>query len=455
MSVQAETFTGTAVRSRGDVGEVALLAFPVVLQTVAETAMQLIDSAMVGRLGATELGAVGFAGIWIWTLFVPFAGTATGVQVFVSRHSGAKEHERCGPWVWQALWLVVPAMMLWMLAVALFLPALVTFIRPSPALQTAAIHYSLWRLPEGPAVAANLALSAFFRGLSDTRTPLLATVAGILVNIVLAWLLIFGHCGFPACGVAGAGIAISAGSWTMLVVLLVALLQPKLRARYGTRPCAPRREPMLRFLRTSAPIGGQWLLDMTSFAIFGSIVARMGDVSMAASQAMLQLLSLSFMQAIAISLASGAMIGRYLGAGDLDAATRSYRSACLLSFGLTALVAIWLLAMPESLLAIFSHDPRVLKLGRPLLALAAVFQIIDAIGITASGSLRGAGDTRWPFAVQATLAWLLRLPAVYVLAVVLGKGVLGAWIAELIYVSAIAAAFTWRFRTGRWRHMRV
>src|SRR5215831_8850555 len=99
MSVQVKSgFLVRAASERGDVSEVALLAFPVVLQTIAETAMQLIDSAMVGRLGAAQLGAIGLAGIWLWTLFVPFTGTASGVQVFVSRHSGAGEDARCGPW---------------------------------------------------------------------------------------------------------------------------------------------------------------------------------------------------------------------------------------------------------------------------------------------------------------------------------------------------------------------
>ena len=82
MSAEAKSWVQESrARGRGDVGEVALLAFPVVLQTIAETVMQLIHSAMVGRLGAAQLGAMGFAGIWIWTLFVPFTGTANGVQV--------------------------------------------------------------------------------------------------------------------------------------------------------------------------------------------------------------------------------------------------------------------------------------------------------------------------------------------------------------------------------------
>jgi MATE family multidrug resistance protein len=455
MSVQAKTLEEASPHVRGDVSEVALLAYPVVLQTMAETAMQVIDSAMVGRLGATELGAIGLGGIWIWTLFVPFTGTATGVQVFVSRHDGAKEHERCGPWIWQALWLGVPAMTLWMFAIALFLPGLLSAIGPSHALKVAAVHYGWARLLGGPAVIANFVLTSFFRGVGDTRTPLFSALAGIAVNVSVAWLLIFGHLGFPAWGVAGAGIAISAGSWTMLGMLLTAVLRPELRKHYRTGPCAPEREAIVRFLRTSAPIGGQWLLDMASFAIFSSIVARMGDVSMAASQAMLQLLSLSFMQAIAISLASGTLVGRYIGARDLDAAARSFRSAHLLSLGLAALCAVLLLSVPETLLGIFTSDQRVLALARPRLALAAVFQAIDAVGITASGSLRGAGDTRWPFIVQASLAWLLRLPAVYVAAIVLGKGVFGAWMGELIYVSAIALAFVLRFRAGHWRSVTI
>jgi Na+-driven multidrug efflux pump len=90
-----------------------------------------------------------------------------------------------------------------------------------------------------------------------------------------------------------------------------------------------------------------------------------------------------------------------------------------------------------------------------LLALAAFFQVIDAIGITASGSLRGAGDTRWPLVVQATLAWLLRLPAVYLFAVVLGRGVFGAWLGELVYCAALAVAFVQRFRAGHWQRVQI
>jgi MATE family, multidrug efflux pump len=455
MSVQAQTLTEAPAAQRGGVAEVAKLAYPVVLATVAETVMQVIDTAMVGHLGATQLGAVGFAGLVIWNCFVLFTGTASGAQAFVSRYDGANEPQHCGPWIWQAVWLVVPAMAVWMVALGFLFPQIVAFVGPSPEMQKEAIAFGWARLFGGPAVAMNFALFAFFRGIGDTRTPLYVTLVAVAVHLVFAYGLIFGQLGMPAWGVLGAGVAQSITSYAYLALLLYAVLRKKVRARYNTRPTWPRLAEMGRFLRTSAPIGGQWFLDMTTFAIFAAIVARMGDASAAASQAMLQLLALSFMQAVAISTACSTLVGRYIGAGDLDAAERSYRSGLSLGLLVTAFFAILFLSVPERLLSVFNTEPEFLELGRPLLALGAFFQIVDAMGIIANSALRGAGDTRWPFVVQSTLAWTLRLAALWTFAIYLQGGVFGAWLGELVYVFALGFAWLFRIRAGHWRTVRI
>jgi MATE family multidrug resistance protein len=441
--------------ARGRVGEVLDLAWPVVLQSMAETTMQVIDSAMVGRLGATELGAIGFASVWVWTLYSPLTGTATGVQTFVSREDGARTQERCGVWAWQALWLLVPAALIWTLLLVLALPALFAAIGPSPALLESARVYVFARLPGAPAMVAAIVLTSFFRGIGDTRIPLLAALLAVMANVVVAYGCIFGELGFPRLGIIGAGLGMSVGAWVMLGVLLVYFLRGALRERYRTGFAAPHGADIRRFRRTSAPIGGQWLLDMLTFALFTSIVARMGDAPMAASQAMLQLLSLSFMQAVAIGIATGTLVGRYLGADDPESSGRSYRSGQTLALVLAAAVAVLFLSVPEVMVGIFSRDEAVLALARPLLALGAFFQVLDAVGIVAGHALRGAGDTRWPFAVQASLAWVLRLPAVWVGAIWLQGGVFGAWAGELVYVAGLSLAFLARFRSGHWRTVRL
>jgi MATE family multidrug resistance protein len=456
MTAKVEVLASTRVnRLPGGVAEVALLAYPAVLQTLSDTVMQVVDSAIVGRLGVTELGAVGFGGIWVWTMLVAFVGAATGVQTFVSQAYGAGEHKQCGPWVWQALYALLPPAFLWLTLVAIAFAPLLHLLGPSPELQAHATSYAYGRLAGGPAIVGAVVLNSFFRGLGDTRTPLVVTVLANLLNGVVCYALVFGRLGLPALGVAGAGVAIALADWAYIAIMLCLVLRRRMVQEYATSPLRPSWREMRRYARTSIPVGGQWLLDMISFALFSTIIARMGDTQMAASQAMLQLLSLSFMQAFGISIASGALVGRYVGARDLASAERIHHSAMKLGMALATGVAVLFLTAPDALLGIFTSDREVIALGRPLLALGALFQLLDAVGIIAGGSLRGAGDTRFPFVVQASLAWLLRLPLVYCFAVVLSRGVLGAWFGELLYVAVLGSAWLLRFRSGVWRTIRI
>jgi MATE family multidrug resistance protein len=181
----------------------------------------------------------------------------------------------------------------------------------------------------------------------------------------------------------------------------------------------------------------------------------MGNASMAATQAMLSLLSMSYMQAIGIGLAGTTLVGRYKGAGDLAAALRSYGSALRLALALGIAIAALFLLAPGALMGLYTSDPDVLRLGPPLLALAAAFQLFDAVQIVAGGALRGAGDTRWPLLVQTLLAWGLRLPLVWLFAFALDGGVVGAWYAEFAFIVTLAAALVFRFRSGAWQAVRI
>ena len=144
-----------------------------------------------------------------------------------------------------------------------------------------------------------------------------------------------------------------------------------------------------------------------------------------------------------------------LGAGDLPAAERSYHTSLGLGLALAGVVALAFVTIPGPLFRIFTDDPGVLALGGPLLLLAAAFQLLDALGIVAGGALRGAGDTRWPFLVQTGLAWGLRVPLVYLFGIVLAKGVVGAWLAELVYIWVLGGAFALRLRGEAWKRAKI
>jgi len=443
------------IAARGTLREVGLLAYPVILTQLSATVMGIVDSAMVGRLGATELAAVGFAGVWSWTVFCLFFGAASGIQTFVAQADGAGRRRECGGWAWQGLYLIVPTTLLSAAAVWIAAPTLLGWLGPSAELQEAAIRFLRPRLFGISGIAIAFVWISFFRGVGDTRTPLYAAVTANVVNAVLAYGLIFGKLGLPAWGVAGAGAATAVGEWIYAAFLAVAFGRSALAERFATRFVGPRPADIRRFVRMGIPVGGQWMIDMASFAVFTTLVARMGDTQMAASQAFVMLLSMSFMQAIGISVAASTLVGRYIGAEDRQAAIRSFRSAQKFAGILGGAIAALFLSVPDLLLRIFTGDPEVISLGVPLVRLGALFQLLDAFGIVASGSLRGAGDTRWPFLAQSALAWGLFVPLAYLLGVRLAGGLIGAWIGGTVYAIVLAATLVYRFQSGAWQRIRI
>jgi MATE family multidrug resistance protein len=448
------TADASATVARGGVREVFTLAAPVVLTQLSATAMGVVDSAMVGRLGPTPLAAVGFASIWIWTIFSLVYGTASGVQTFVAQADGAGDSSACGRWAWHGFYAVAPVALLFVAVLVPLVGPLLALLGPSEELQDAATAYTTARLAGEGAFAVVMVLTSFYRGLGDTRTPLYVTLLANAVNAVLDYGLIFGRLGLPEWGVQGAGAATAVGSWVGAIVLY-ALFRRRESSVCDTRPIAPDFGAIARFLRTGAPIGGQWCIGMTAFAGFTTVVARMGDASMAASQAFVMLLSLSFMQAVGISIAAATLVGRYVGARDEPSARLAFQSSIRIGLALAGVIAVLFVAVPTPLLRIFTDDPAVVALGRPLLVIGALFQVFDFLAIVSQGALRGAGDTRWPFAVETALGWGFFIPVAYYLGVVLEGGLTGAWFGGLIYVCALALVLMRRFRSGAWQHARI
>jgi MATE family multidrug resistance protein len=435
--------------------EVAVLAAPLVLTQIMVTAMGVVDSIIVGRLGAAQLGAVGLGGMWVWTLTSFFVGTSMGVQTFVAQHHGAGRTDQCGTWSWQGLASVVPLAGVVGCLILFFADSIIQLLAPSDSIAPLATGYMRARSFGMMGITAASSLSAFFRGIGDTRTPLIATLIANVANLFLDLGLVYGWYGMPKLGVVGAGLATSISEWIYFGAVAFIFLRPTIKARFNTRFHAPSLSEIRRLWRTGLPIGGQWTIEMLAFAVFTTFVARLGDAPMAASHAFIQLLSLSFMQAVGISIATTTLVGRYIGSGQLEYVARSLRSSMLLGSILAAIIAALFMLIPNILLGLFSSDPNVLRYGGPLLMVGALYQFFDAIAIVSDGALRGAGDTRWPFVIRCLLSWLVFLPLAYLLAVPVGWGLTGAWLGGLGQIILLAIFLVFRFRSGAWRRIRI
>lgn len=435
--------------------EVGTLALPFVVTQVLFSAMGMVDAAVVGRLGATELAAVGLSGAWLWTLSSFFIGASSVVQTFVAQYHGAGRSRECGAWAWHGLASTVP----FAIAAASILhfgsDAIVAAIAPSAEVGSLAADYLRTRAPGVVGLTAAVSMSSFFRGIGDARTPLVATSIANVVNAVLCVGLVHGRFGLPMLGVSGAGIATSIGEWLYFTIVAVAFGRSTIRSRYATAWTTPSMQEISRLWRVGLPVGGQWVIEMLAFSLFTTLIARMGDAAMAASHAFGQLASLSYMQAAGIASATATLVGRYVGAGEPDRAEQRFRSSMLLGGGIGALIALAFLVVPEPLLALFSTDPDVMALGAPLLTIGAFYQLLDALSVLSDGALRGAGDTRWPFVARCLASWLIFLPMAWLFAYRLELGLAGAWIGGVFSSAGLALVLFLRFRSGAWRRIRI
>ncbi len=439
----------------GSAREALKLSGPLIIGQLSTTIMWTVDTMLLGRVGKVELAAAGFGGLVIWTLYTFFVGGVQAVATFVSQAKGAGRPRECSVFTWHGVYLAlggaaVLAICAWQFDALLRLAGL------DEAVMAECARYSRARMAGAFFVLSMFSLSSFFRGIGDTRTPMVAVILANALNIVLDALLIFGPGPFPRLTTLGAGIATACANFFGFCLLLIAFLRPAIHRVYRTRTDHPfRLRAMVRLLRVGVPMGAQFFLDMGSFTVFMAIVGRLGTNQLAAGQIAIQLLSFSFMPANAIGKAGTTLVGQYLGAGRARLSEAAGWMVVKINLIYALLVAAAFLAAGRWLFVIFNDDPGVIAAGVGIVAHLALFQILDAVQMGYTGVLQGAGDTRFTLIVFAGSSWIVFVPLAYLLAGPLGWGMPGAWVGGVIHLALVVAILTYRFRSGIWKHLRI
>jgi MATE family multidrug resistance protein len=440
---------------KGGYAEVWYIAYPAVLTMISQTLMSFTDAVMVGRLGAVELAGVGLAGTLVWGLYSFFNGLVTGLNPFVAQDYGAERYHDIGPMVWQGVYFAVFSGII-LFIVSSYSPHLFRLMGPDEAVQTVGSAYLRIRMRGGMFMILWMCFSVFMRGLGDTRTPLKITVMANIINVAADYVLIYGKFGFPKLGTEGAAIATVFANGVGAVAFFLIFLSAGNSAAYSTRAgWRPRSRSMRRLARVGLPIGLQWLLDMGGFVVFSALIGRIGTSQLAANEAAIRLMSLSFMPVFGLSIAATTLVGQYIGSEEIQFAVRSGNSALRIGFLYTAFIALVFLIFPGKLVSLINSDPDVVRIGSSIIRMVAIFQIFDGFGIVSNGCLRGAGDTRWAMYIGVGYAWLLFVPLAYIAGFVLKGGAVGAWAGATVYIIALGLTFFFRFRSGRWQSIKI
>jgi len=442
---------GAPLRSAGgclrELGPLLRVAAPLIVSQLSQVAMGFTDTVMAGRLGATELAAIGIgASLWL-PVYIGCLGLLMPVSPFTARLWGARRLQGIGALFRQGLWLAA-GLALFAVPLTRLAGGVPGWLGLDPALGPPVAEYLdavAWGMP-----GACLYLAGRFvvEGRGDTRPIMLVQLFGLALNVVLDWCLMFGRLGAPALGVAGAGWATATVFWIDAALILWYLARaPELGpARLYATLEPPVAAELGRILRLGVPIAVAALLELGLFLAVALLMGRIGRLAAAAHQVALNYAALMFMIPLGLSLAITVRVGQAMGRGDAEGARRIAVAGMGLSVILASLSAAVMLLVPGPIVRLYTGDEAVANLAVKLLGVAAAFQLADGLQVCAVGALRGLHDTAWPMALTFTAYWLLGFPLAVMLGFAGGLGPVGLWWGLVAGLSLAAVLLIGRFR---------
>ncbi len=429
------------------------LGWPLVLTNLVQIALTTTDVIVVGRLGPTALAAATLGvnlylavllfGIGLLTATSPMMASAIGRKLHMVRD--VRRTFRQG--LWSALIIAVPSWILLWQAEAI----LIAFrLDPTLAAEAAAfMHHLQWGLLPS---LGYIVLRSFVAALERPVWALVITGMSFFFNIAANYALVFGHFGFPAMGLRGAGTATALSNLFLFTGMVVVVMCAARFRRYRLfghwwRPDWPRLRTLWRI---GLPIGATVMFEITVFNAAVFLMGQFGTDAIAAHAIAIQIASTTFMVPMGVGQAATVRVGLAYGARDVDGITRAGWTAFALAIAFMAAMSALMLTAPRLLIAAFVdlNDPAnaaVVGLAVSFLMWAAVFQIFDGAQVVGAGMLRGLQDTRVPMVYAAIGYWGIGMSLSLLFAFRLGFGGIGIWIGLASGLAVVACAMI-----GRW-----
>jgi MATE family multidrug resistance protein len=436
---------------RKEIRELVRLAAPLAAAQAGTQMMGLVDIAVLGRVGARELGGAGLGNAVFFAASVIGIGIVYGVDPLISQAIGSGDRARARRLLWQGSWLAL-AVTAVMTVILFALAALIPAMGVQPDLIAPARTFLLIRtLSLGPFLLF-FVVRSYLQAQGITKPLLMTMVAANVVNLGLDLYLVFGGsvlppwCGFlramPPLGVTGAAIATVGATFAQLAMLVHAVRRVHVEETVDRH--WNRREVANAF-RLGLPVGLQMGAEVGIFALVGILAARLGALQLAAHQLVLGLISFTFTAALGVAAAGSVRVGVAVGARDARATRIAGHAAFLGGAGLMLLPALAFAFIPRAVARLITDQPDVLAAAIPLFLVAAVFQMSDGAQGVGAGVLRGAGDTKFPFYANLLGHWAIGLPVALWLGFHLGLGIAGLWWGLCAGLTTVAVLLFVRF----------
>ena len=443
---------------RNQIRPMLALALPLIAAELGWMSMTIVDTIMVGHMhnAALNIAAAALGQILYNTLAFGIAGILLSLDTYLAQSHGAGRYDEANRWLYHGL--VLAAALATILAILIAATPLVMFHLPIDRNIIGGSVDFLHALNWGtPTLFLYFTLRRYLQAFNHARSIAVALITANLLNFIGDWLLIFGHdigpIHIPALGIYGAGLATSIARFYLALFLVITIWRVERKHNYGLRS-------MLRHIETSrlrrltllgAAAGGQIFVEIAIFATVTFLIGTMGPLPLSGHEIALNCASFTFMVPFAISAAAAVRVGQAIGRNAPREAAAAGWTAIALGASCMATFAIVLFLFAHPIARAFTPNHAVIAAAVPLLYVAAFFQFFDGVQVTATGALRGAGNTHTGLISHFIGYWIIGLPVGCLLAFRLHYGAVGLWCglsAGLIIASTVLTT-TWRYTTRK------
>ena len=431
------------------------VAYPILISLVMEQLIGMTDTAFLGRVGEVELGASAIAIVYYMVLFMAGFGFSIGAQIIIGRRNGERNFRDTGKVFWNGLYFLMGIGTLLIIASELLSPFLMKYMVSSEAVYDAALDYVRWRLPGMMFAFCTAMYRAFYVGTTQTKTLTANSVVMVLSNIIFNWILIFGHCGFPALGITGAAIG---SSLAELVSLIFFVLYTRIkcdRTRYGLeRPASFDWKEIRSMLPICSWTMIQHIVSIFTWLIFFLYIEHLGERPLAISNIVRGISGLLWMILAAFSSTCSTLVSNIIGAGREDKVMSLIKRILKLSYAVVLGCAMLFCLFPKAIISIYTDIPDLIPATIPSMIVMCSSYVFTVGAMIFFQGVSGTGSTKAAFRLELTA---LVIYAIYctVTAGILKLDVAICWSAEHVYALALLIICYAYLRSNRWKNRKI
>lgn len=439
---------------RSTLEELIRLSFPMVISQGAFAVMIFTDRYFMSQIEPVQMAAALGGGVASFFSISLFLGLISYANALVAQYLGSGEIEKCPRVVTQGLLMAFFSIPI-LLIVMYYVGGIFVAMGHEPyQVELESIYYRLLML-SSILPLSKLCFASYFSGIGRTKVVMVCDVLGMLMNVPLSYVLIFGKFGLPELGIAGAAIGTIISGAFSLLLFIGYYFERSNREKFSVMSSFRWDKAIMgRYIRLGLPSGLEMFLNIAAFNLFLLMFQSYGIAEAAAASIVFNWDILAFVPMLGLNIGVISLIGRFVGAKDMARTNQVIASAFLVSLSYTGILALIFIIYRASLVKIFispgEHYVAILELTSFMMIGLATYVMTDAVRLVSSAVLRGAGDTRWLMISSASLYWTM-LIAQYFIIKVYEFGAKASWLGFVVMIFSITLVCLYRLYDGKWR----